>query len=203
MYCDIRASEVCEVKDYASNSIWINMGVKTYEPKFTDPSYSRSLLFEQGTYLYTANGPKLTGLFTICLWHKFTDSTFVKDDNHLILMFDDNSKIDYILPSSLTGWNHICFVRDTTNTVTLRINGTTVYSVTNTATIDFNNVSCLYIGNENKYTYGYNSIVDELIIIDDELFSGDYTVLDFYMILGLYVAYKIATTDLFNGYRKK
>ena len=204
MYCDIRANEICTIKDYANNNnAWINMGVDSSDPKFTNPEKSRSLLFEKGSYLYLSSAPAFSGTFTICMWHKFVSSPFVNDANRLILGFNDGTKIDYTFPTTTSGWKHISFVRDKDNVVTLRINGTTVYTGTNSATIDFSNSnSYLYIGNENKYAYGYKSIIDELIMLDTTLFGEDYTLPEVYFIVNLYIAYLKYLDGLLIGYKK-
>ena len=169
-----------------SNIDWVNVAVSTSNAVFTNDLYN-SGLFTRNSYLYsnktaTDYSLKFSGIFTITFWAKaqagaITDTVYL---NKFVFAYDGTSTniLSVSIPSTitLTDWNHYDITRSTDGNTYMRINGTTIGSLTaNTSTLNLLSDSYLFLGNENTYATGYNMIVDDILIIDTVLWDTDYT----------------------------
>ena len=169
-----------------SNIDWVNVAVSTSNAVFTNDLYN-SGLFTRNSYLYsnktaTDYSLKFSGIFTIIFWAKaqagaITDTVH---PNKFVFAYDGTSTniLSVSIPSTitLTDWNHYDITRSTDGNTYMRINGTTIGSLTaNTSTLNLLSDSYLFLGNENTYATGYNMIVDDILIIDAVLWDTDYT----------------------------
>ena len=147
-------------------------------------------------------------LFTICFWFKFpkkaiTDTVY---PNKIVLVMNDGSKpIDMALPDTMLDneWHYISIGRNGSD-ITYRLDGATVTTVASSAVLDFTDKSFLYLGNNNKNATGFDVVIDDLIIIDTEVYSSDYTLLTEYVDVSnfkncLYI--KVSTGEVW-GYKE-
>lgn len=169
-----------------SNIDWVNVAVSTSNAVFTNDLYN-SGLFTRNSYLYsnktaTDYSLKFSGIFTITFWAKaqagaITDTVY---PNKFVFAYGGTSTniLSVNIPSTitLTDWNHYDITRSTDGNTYMRINGTTIGSLTaNASILNLLSDSYLFLGNENTYATGYNMIVDDILIIDTVLWDTDYT----------------------------
>ena len=169
-----------------SNIDWVNVAVSTSNAVFTNDLYN-SGLFTRNSYLYsnktaTDYSLKFSDIFTITFWAKaqagaITDTVY---PNRFVLALDGTSTniLSVEIPSTvtITDWNHYDITRSTDGNIYMRINGTTIGSLTaNTTTLNLLSTSYIFLGNENFQATGYNMIVDDILIIDTVLWDTDYT----------------------------
>ena len=169
-----------------SNIDWVNVAVSTSNAVFTNDLYN-SGLFTRNSYLYsnktaTDYSLKFSGIFTITFWAKaqtgaITDTVY---PNKFVFAYDGTStnilSVDIPSTVTITDWNHYDITRSTDGNTYMRINGTTIGSLTaNTSDLNLLLNSYLFLGNENTYATGYNMIIDDILIIDAVLWDIDYT----------------------------
>ena len=169
-----------------SNIDWVNVAVSTSNAVFTNDLYN-SGLFTRNSYLYsnktaTDYSLKFSDIFTITFWAKaqagaITDTVY---PNKFVFAYDGTSTniLSVNIPSTvtITDWNHYDITRSTDGNTYMRINGTTIGSLTaNASILNLLSDSYLFLGNENTYATGYNMIVDDILIIDAVLWDTDYT----------------------------
>lgn len=169
-----------------SNIDWVNVAVSTSNAVFTNDLYN-SGLFTRNSYLYsnktaTDYSLKFLDIFTITFWARaqagaITDTVY---PNKFVFAYDGTSTniLSVNIPSTitLTDWNHYDITRSTDGNTYMRINGTTIGSLTaNASILNLLSDSYLFLGNENTYATGYNMIVDDILIIDTVLWDTDYT----------------------------
>ena len=167
-----------------SNIDWVNVGILPNNPVFTSTTNS-SGMFRQNSLIYSNNTGfdfTFSDIFTVAFWAKATKGQI--DDtvytNKFIVQLDTTNILSVDIPTTitLTNWNYFDVTRSTDGNVYLRINGSTVGKFTSNATaLNFLSTSYIYIGNNNKFSTGYEMSVDDIFIIDTALHDADYTVL--------------------------
>lgn len=167
-----------------SDAKLLNFGVGGVEARFPANANNAAGWFKRNGYVVNAQDSlsmAFNSTFTIMFWAKFVDKLTTDDvyGNNWILILDDGSIISVQIPVwvTTTNWNHYSIVRDVDNIITMRINGTSVKTSTNSATFDLSNSSYMYLGNTNRYTVGYEVIADDILIFDGALYDGDFIAL--------------------------
>ena len=169
-----------------SNIDWVNVAASTSNAVFTTDLYN-SGLFTRNSYYYsnkTSSDYSLSfsNIFTVTFWAKAQAGAIVDTvyPNRFVLALDGTSTniLSVEIPSTvtITDWNHYDITRSTDGNIYMRINGTTIGSLTaNTTTLNLLSTSYIFLGNENFQATGYNMIVDDILIIDTVLWDTDYT----------------------------
>jgi len=178
----------------------------------TDNPDNASAIFNRNTYLVNAKtnlNIRFSEMFTVAFWAKFVSKSFTETlkPNRFMLILEDGTVLTADIPSSITAtnWNHYSIVKDAQDLVSMRINGTTVASVTSTSAIDLTGNSFVYIGNENRYMTGHDVIVDDVLMVDAPLWNADFSTLPSdYIDVAQFVRtlYIITSTGQVWGYKK-
>lgn len=167
-----------------SNIDWVNVGILPNNPVFTSTTNS-SGMFRQNSLIYSNNTGfdfTFSDIFTVAFWAKatmgqITDTVY---PNKFIVQLDASNILSVDIPTTitLTNWNYFDVTRSTDGNIYLRINGTTVGTFTsNTTPLNFLSNSYIYVGNNNRFSTGYEMSADDIFIIDTALHDADYTVL--------------------------
>ena len=167
-----------------SNIDWVNVGILPNNPVFTSTTNS-SGMFRQNSLIYSNNTSfdfTFSDIFTVAFWAKATQGQITDTvySNKFIVQLDVNNVLSVDIPSTvvLTNWNYFEITRATNRNVYLRINGTTVGTLSSNSTpLNFLSNSYVYIGNNNRFSTGYEISVDDIFIIDTVLHEDDYQVL--------------------------
>lgn len=157
----------------------VNMAIKRTDPKFTNTDNRVGCLFKDSSFLYKlsddTNAYKYDGMFTVCLWCKFTDlgRTDEAFPNKIVLILDDSTTLQADIPTTLdmTQYRWIKIERDASNKITISIDGTAILTQTETAPFNPTNNSHIFVGNTNKYFTGYEVVCDDILIFGSSLIS--------------------------------
>lgn len=191
----VRFFDVNEVQDKIDTSaVWVNMGVPFSEPRFLAVK-SEDLGTKSGkfmpysfTYNYSANSICVfPGDFTFALWAKFPKKAITDEvyGNKFVFMLTNTETISVDIPNTVTveDWNHYSICR-TGSDIVARINGDTVGTLTSSNEANFlsDKGAYIYLGNQNKYSTGYDVIADDILLANVALWQEDFNIetLDYY-----------------------
>lgn len=155
----------------------IEMNSTRHEPKFTNKDSQVATTFRLNTYLMNIATVPYTysGEFTICFWAKFVDKNKIDEayPNSIRLILNDGTSVGATLPSTIgtnktpvtyTDWNWYKIERNSNNVISIKVNNEEIASATNSALLDLNDKSYLFLGNLNKNFTGYDVTVDDILI---------------------------------------
>lgn len=158
----------------------VNFGVLGNVAKFSSVTDGDSLKFVKNTYIGDGQYGlqlKFDTVFTVSFWAKLPEGSMgvsQASTNRFMIVLDEGTKIDYTISSVDNNWHHYSIVRDGSNTITMRIDGTTVGTTTSIESFDLTNNSYIYLGDRYNYHTGYDVIVDDMCIVEGVLWNNDF-----------------------------
>ena len=152
-------------------SNWLDMGVSHVEPRFVNSDNITGARYSLGSYAFNYEDIYLNfkSLFTVSFWAK-SSAGAITDDVYLnkIVVVIAGTAISVNIPNSvdLALWNYFIITRDADNVLSISINGNVIYTDTHAGDFNLNTDGYVYIGNQTRYTTGFNFDVDDFVIYD-------------------------------------
>lgn len=152
-------------------SNWLDMGVSHVEPRFVNSDNITGARYSLGSYAFNYEDIYLNfkSLFTVSFWAKSSVGA-ITDDVYLnkIVVVIAGTAISVNIPNSvdLALWNYFIITRDADNVLSISINGNVIYTDTHAGDFNLNTDGYVYIGNQTRYTTGFNFDVDDFVIYD-------------------------------------
>lgn len=156
-------------------SNWLDMGVSHVEPRFVNSENITGARYSLGSYAFNYNEDidyNFSSLFTMSFWAKssagaITDGVYV----NTIVVVIAGTAVSVDIPNSvdLTLWNYFIVTRDVDNVLSISINGNVIYTDTHAGDFNLSTDGYVYIGNQTRYTTGFNFDIDDFVVYDDSV----------------------------------
>lgn len=156
-------------------SNWLDMGVSHVEPRFVNSENITGARYSLGAYAFNYNEDityNFSSSFTMSFWAK-SSAGAITDDVYVntIAVVIAGTAISVDIPSTvdLTLWNYFIITRDADNVLSISINGNVIYTDTHAGDFNLSTDGYVYIGNQTRYTTGFNFDIDDFIVYDDSV----------------------------------
>lgn len=172
---NVRLFQMADLIDIDNTSYnWMPVCTHPATPKFTSSEYpyNRAIKFENNEFIILDDHDDefvFSGAFTVAFWAMMPNAV---STDELLIVFDEEHKYTFSEISTAvsttidpTIWNYYSVYRDTSNLVTVKVNGLTVATFTDATELDFTSGASVGLGKDPDDT----STVDEYIIIIDDM----------------------------------
>lgn len=156
-------------------SNWLDMGVSHVEPRFVNSENITGARYSLGSYAFNYNEDinyNFSSLFTMSFWAK-SSAGAITDDVYVnkVVVVIAGTAISVDIPNSvdLTLWNYFIVTRDVDNVLSISINGNVIYTDTHAGDFNLSTDGYVYIGNQTRYTTGFNFDIDDFVVYDDSV----------------------------------